>query len=74
MIKLLVKLVPGQFCVGCGGRGHCEEKSGLCCYCYGQHLALEERKWRAENAFVQALAKIYRSTGEKIRKQLQEWS
>ena len=65
---LRVRLLPNKRCTGCGAIGYAEEKTLLCCYCFGLKVAVEERKRKLTSTLAGHLAMLTR-----IRAQLQEF-
>ena len=47
MIRL--RLLPNQQCFGCGAIGRADERLGLCLYCAGLYLAVQERKRKLDD-------------------------
>jgi hypothetical protein len=43
-MTLIVRLIPNQRCAGCSGISYVDQKSLLCCYCFGLALAVADRK------------------------------
>lgn len=43
-MNLLVRFVPNSICIGCACHGYVEDKTHLCCSCFGLKIAVEDRK------------------------------
>jgi hypothetical protein len=77
-MNILLKLIPNKICLGCACHGYVDEKTYLCCACYGIKIAVEERK-RKLSATMRAIFAPQLFNGhvqqmkEKIRRQMEEF-
>ncbi len=67
-MKLIVRLVSNQRCQGCGAAAWVEEKTLLCCACFGLKLAVEMRRQKIEGT----LRARFAALASQVRDQLRE--
>lgn len=72
---LILRLLPNQHCSGCGAAGYAEQKSLLCCYCFGLALAVADRKRKLDLTLSEKFSRRIRVEflKRKIREPLSEF-